>query len=109
MSIQLNKVGIDIDGKVYNFYKMSFGFQRKLIEVQSNLSKKTEAMAKKYGIAAAEVTTSAEVSDSDKLELAKASLDMQDALAGLFVDPEEAKILDNFDAESVKQLIEALQ
>ncbi len=32
--IELNKVGIEIDGKVYQMRKMSFGFQRRMIALQ---------------------------------------------------------------------------
>ena len=107
--IELNKVGIEIDGKVYQFYKMSFGFQRKLIEVQSNLDKMTNEIAKKYEIGIDEINTSDKVSNTEKLAIAKASLEMQDALTGLFVNEKEAVILDNFSADNVSELITALQ
>lgn len=109
MAITLNKVGVEIDGKVYNFYKLSFGFQRKLVEVQSNLNKLTNETAKKYNVDASEVNDSDKVPEDAKLEIAKAGLDLQEALATLFVDPKEAKILDNFDGDSLTQLIEALK
>lgn len=107
--IELNKVGIEIDGKVYQFYKMSFGFQRKLIEVQNNLDIMTNEIAKKYEIDVKEVNTSDKVSNTEKLAIAKASLEMQDALAGLFVNEKEAVILDNFSTDNVSELITALQ
>jgi len=109
MGITLNKVGVEIDGQVYQFYKLSFGFQRKLVEVQSNLNKLTNDMAKKYGIDADAINESDKVSESDKLEIAKAGLELQDALGSLFVNPEEAKVLDNFDGDSLTQLIDALK
>jgi hypothetical protein len=109
MAITLNKVGVEIDGKVYEFYKLSFGFQRKLVEVQSNLNKLTNETAKKYGVDVSEVNNSDKVPEEAKLEIAKAGLELQEALATLFVNPEEAKILDNFDGDSLTQLIEALK
>jgi len=109
MAITLNKVGVEIDGKVYQFYKLSFGFQRKLVEVQSNLNKLTNETAKKYGVDVSEVNDSDKVPEEAKLEIAKAGLELQEALATLFVNPEEAKILDNFDEDSLTQLIEALK
>jgi hypothetical protein len=109
MAITLNKVGVEIDGKVYEFYKLSFGFQRKLVEVQSNLNKLTNETAKKYGVDVSEVNDSDKVPEDAKLEIAKAGLELQEALATLFVDPKEAKILDNFDGDSLTQLIEALK
>lgn len=109
MSIELNKVGIEIDGKVYQMYKLSFGFQRKLIEVQSEIKKLQNEAAKKYNIDVTEVTTSDEVTDEEKMAIANAGIKMQDALAGLFVIPQEASILDNFDNTNIGQLIEALK
>lgn len=109
MSIELNRVGVEIDGKVYQFYKMSFGFQRKLVELQSQLGELTNALAKKYEILSDEVTSSEKVTQDEKLQLAKKSLEMQDALAMLFVNQEESKILDNFDGDNVAELIKALQ
>lgn len=107
--IELNKVGIEIDGKVYEFYKISFGFQRKLIEVQSNLDKMTNEIAKKYEIDVKEVNTSDKVSNTEKLALARTSFEMQDALAGLFVNEKEAVILDKLSTDNVSELITALQ
>lgn len=109
MSIQLNKVGIEIDGTTYQFYKLTFGFQRRLVEVQSNLNKLQNAVAKKYNIPVSEVNESSQVSEEEKLEIARAGLEMQDALSGLFVNPDEASILDNFDSSNIGELIEALK
>lgn len=109
MPIKLNRVKIEIDGKEYEFYKLSFGFQRKLIEVQSKINKLQNEIAKKYGVDVQEITTSDKIPDNDKLELAKSSLELQDVIASLFVNPEEAKILDNFDGTNIGELIEALK
>lgn len=109
MAITLNKVGVEIDGKVYEFYKLSFGFQRKLVEVQSNLNKLQNNIAKKYDVEVSEINTSEKVPDGEKLEVAKAGLALQDAIASLFVNPDEAKILDNFDSSNIGELIEALK
>lgn len=109
MAITLNKVGIEIDGKVYEFYKLSFGFQRKLIEVQSNVSKLQNTLAKKYSIEVSELDTSDKVTNDEKLELAKAGLEVTDALRGLFVNKEEAVILDNFDSENLTELVNSLK
>lgn len=109
MAITLNRVKIEIDGKEYEFYKLNFAFQRKLIEVQSNINKLQNEIAKKYGVDVQEITTSDKIPDNDKLELAKSSLELQDVIASLFVNPEEAKILDNFDGTNIGELIEALK
>lgn len=109
MAITLNKVGIEIDGKVYQFYKLSFGFQRKLIEVQTNVGKLQSDIAKKYGIDKDDINDSKDVSASEKLEIAKAGLELSNALSGLFVNPEEAVILDNFDSANIEELIKSLK
>lgn len=109
MAITLNRIRIEIDGKEYEFYKLTFAFQRKLIEVQSSLNKLQNEIAKKYDVDVADINESDKVPDGDKLEIAKASLQMQDAIASLFVNPEEAKILDNFDSSNIGELIEALK
>lgn len=109
MSIELNKVGVEIDGKTYQFYKLTFGFQRKLIEVQHTMSKLQDELAKKYNIDVKDVDTSELVTQTEKLELAQAGLALQDAIAQLFVNQDEAAILDNFDGGNIGQLIEALK
>lgn len=109
MAITLNKVGVEIDGKVYEFYKMSFKFQRQLIELQSNIDELTNKIAKEHGISPEEVNDSDKVPTKDKLEIAKASLAMQEVLASLFVDPDDAVILDNFSGDNVAELINSLQ
>ena len=109
MAITLNKVPIEIDGKTYEFYKLSFGFQRKLVEVQSKLNKMQNDVAKKYNIDVATINESPEVSEGEKLEIARSGLELQDAIGGLFVNPAEAAILDNFDGSNIGELIEALK
>lgn len=109
MAITLNKVGIEIDGKVYQFYKLSFGFQRRLVEVQSNVGKLQNDIAKKHSIEVSEIDTSDKVSDSEKLEVAKVGLAITEALGSLFVNPEEATVLDNFDSDNITELIESLK
>ena len=109
MAIELNKVGIEIDGKVYQFYKLSFGFQRKLIEVQSNLNKLQNEVAKKYGIPVEGIVESKEVTDTEKLQIATAGMELQGVLASLFVNKDEADVLDNFDESNIGELILALQ
>jgi hypothetical protein len=109
MAITLNKVGIEIDGKVYQFYKLTFGFQRKLVEVQSNLNKLTTEIAKKHSIEPEAINESDKVPESDKLEIAKAGLKLQESLGSLFVNQDEIGILDNFDGDSLTELIEALK
>jgi len=107
--ISLNKVAIEIDGKTYEFYKANLGFQRRLVEAQSNLDKLVDEIAKKYDVDYDEVTTSDKVSGRDKLELSKVGLGMIDIIASLFVNPEEAVILDSFSDNNVTELIEALK
>lgn len=109
--IEVNKVGIDIDGKVYQFIKMNFGFRRTLIEVQLKAAKLVEETAKKYGtdLDRESVLASDKVSEIDKLEIGSAYLDVQYALQELFVNKEESDILDRLDDLGVAQLIAALQ
>lgn len=109
MGITLNRVKIDIDGKNYEFYKLNFSFQRKLVEVQSNLNKLQNEVAKKYNIEVSEINDTDTVSESEKLEIATAGLEIQEALKSLFVNPEEAEILGNFDGSNIGELIEALK
>lgn len=109
MKIELNKVGVDIDGKVYQFYKLNFGFQRKLVELQSTLDKLRNEIAKRHDIDIAEVTSSDKVSKEDKLTVAKASMDIHSAMAGLVVNQDEVGVIDLLDSESLQQLIQALR
>lgn len=109
--IEINKVGIEIDGTVYEFYKMSFGFRRKLIEVQLAAAKLVEEVAKKNGVEPDRniVLNSEKVSEIEKLEIGNAYLDVQYAMQELFVDKDQANILDRLDDIGVTQLIGALQ
>jgi hypothetical protein len=109
MAITINKVGIEIDGKVYQFYKVSFGFQRKLVELQTNMQKIRSEIANKYHIDPDTIETSDKLGDNDKLLIAQSSLGLQEAVATLFVNKDEASILDNFDGENIAQLIQALK
>lgn len=109
MAITLNKVGVEIDGKVYQFYKLSFGFQRRLVEVQSNINKLRSEIAKKYSIEVGDLVNSDQVTDEEKMQIATASLEMQDVIKQLFVNKEEADILDNFDVDNMTELFKALQ
>lgn len=109
--IKLNVVGITINGKVVEFYKMSFGFRRKLIEVQLKAAKMVEEYAR---IADVEPTRDAvlasdKVTEVQKLELGNAYLDVQSALAELFVNKEDANLLDLLDEDGISTLIIALQ
>lgn len=105
--IELNKVGIEIDGKVYQFRKMSFRFQRSMLEMQTAISEKNKKLAKKYDVPVEEVES--KMSDEERIEMAQLSLSIQEVVASLFVNKEEAVILDDFDADSLTQLITALQ
>ena len=51
MSITLNTVGIDIDGKVYKMRKMTFSFQRRMIALQTSINDTQKRLAKKYYVA----------------------------------------------------------
>ena len=107
--IKLNKVGIDIDGTVYQFYKLNFAFERRLIAIQDKLNRMHVDLANKYSIEPSEVDDSDKISVDDKLQLAKTALELQDTTAELFVNSEESKILDKFDADAINQLISALR
>lgn len=91
------------------FYKISFGFQRRLVEVQSNLNKLQNEVAKKYDITVEEIIESKEVTDTEKLLIASTGMEIQEVLAALFVNKEEASVLDNFDESNIGELILALQ
>lgn len=109
--IEIDKVGIDIDGKVYEMYKMNFGLRRKLIEVQLIAARLVEDIAKKAGVEPDRdvVMSSNKVSEINKLEIGEAYLNVQTCLNELFVKPEEASIIDKLDDLSIAQLIGALQ
>ena len=105
--IELNKVGIEIDGKVYEMRKMSFGFQRRMIALQTSINDTQKRLAKKYNVATDKLD--GVISADEQLELANLSLSVQEVAAELFVNKEEAEILDHFDQDSLSKLIEALQ
>jgi len=111
MAITLNKVGVEIDGQVYQFYKLTFGFQRRLVEVQSTLRKMLDDIAKKYDIEADSdvINASDKVSETEKLEVARIGLQIEEALKSLFVNKDEAIILENFNSENITELIESLK
>lgn len=109
MNIQLNKVGVEIDGKVYQMYKLNLGFRRAVIEVQSSLRKLKKELAKKYDIGIDEVELSDKVSEDEKLEMVKIGLALQSSLSKLFVNPKEAVILDSFDDTNIGELIKSLE
>ena len=48
--IELNKVGIEIDGKVYKMRKMTFSFQRRMIALQTSINDTQKRLAKKYDV-----------------------------------------------------------
>lgn len=48
--IELNKVGIEIDGKVYEMRKMNFGFQRRMIALQTAINDTHKRLSKKYDV-----------------------------------------------------------
>ena len=105
--IELNKVGIEIDGKVYEMRKMSFGFQRRMIALQTSINDTQKRLAKKYNVATDKLD--GVISADEQLELANLSLSVQEVASELFVNKEEAEILDHFDQDSLSKLIEALQ
>ena len=107
MSITLNTVGIEIDGKVYKMRKMSFRFQRSMIALQTSINDTQKKLAKKYNVATDKLD--GVIAPEEQLELANLSLSVQEVVSELFVNKEEAEILDHFDQESLTKLIEALQ
>ena len=114
MEIKLNKINLKIDGKVYELYKMNFGFRRSMIEMQNNLNRLLDEAAKAHDTTVEEVRsalsddTSTMLTDVEKLNISNLSLEMQEALAGLFVNPEDANILQYFDDENASTLIKAV-
>lgn len=107
MSITLNTVGIEIDGKVYQMRKMSFGFQRRMIALQTSINDTQKKLAKKYDVSTNKLD--GVITAEEQLELANLSLSVQEVASELFVNKEEAEILDYFDQDSLSKLIEALQ
>ena len=105
--IELNKVGVEIDGKVYEMRKMSFGFQRRMIALQTSINDTQKRLAKKYNVAIDKLD--GVITPEEQLELANLSLSVQEVASELFVNKEEAEILDHFDQDALSQLIKALQ
>ena len=105
--ITLNTVGIDIDGTTYEMRKMSLGFQRRMLELQRNLTEKQKELAKKHGVSVDELED--KLTGEEQVEIATMSLNIQDVVAGLFVKPEEAAILDHFTEANITELIQALR
>lgn len=105
--IELNKVGIEIDGKVYQMRKMSFRFQRSMIALQTSINDIQKRLAKKYDVSTDKLA--GVITPEEQLELANLSLSVQEVASELFVNKEEAEILDYFDQDSLSKLIEALQ
>ena len=107
MSITLNTVGIEIDGKVYQMRKMNFRFQRRMIALQTSINDTQKRLAKKYNVATDKLD--GVITADEQLELVNLSLSVQEVASELFVNKEEAEILDHFDQDSLSQLIKALQ
>jgi hypothetical protein len=105
--IELNKVGIEIDGKVYEMRKMNFGFQRRMIALQTSINDIRKRLAKKHNVSTDKLD--GVITPEEQLELANLSLTVQEVASELFVNKEEAEILDHFDQDSLTKLIEALQ
>ena len=105
--IELNKVGIEIDGKVYQMRKMSFGFQRRMIALQTSINDTQKRLAKKYNVSTDKLD--GVITPEEQLELANLSLSVQEVVSELFVNKEEAEILDHFDQDALSQLIKALR
>ena len=105
--IELNKVDIEIDGKVYEMRKMNFRFQRRMIALQTSINDTQKRLAKKYDVSTDKLD--GVITPEEQLELANLSLSVQEVASELFVNKEEAEILDHFDQESLTKLIEALQ
>lgn len=102
MAIKTNIVGIEIDDKVYKVRKMAFGTQRKMIELQRSVSQSRKQLFEKYG-------EEDKIPEEESLELTLMSFDILDLLAEQFVDPQEGKIVEQLDQESVVEFIKALQ
>jgi len=101
-AININKVGIEIDGTVYEAYKLNFGAQRRLIEVRRAVNKITKELLAEY-------KTEDAIPEDDSLELAQKNFEIIDLLADQFVNKEEGKIVEKLDEDSLAALIEALR
>ena len=111
MKIKLNKVGIDINGKVYNFYKMNFGTRRKLVEIQNQMTKLKNDVLKNNSIDITSLNDEAAASLPEKVQMEMLELDAaaKNIFKELLVDQSEAEIIDMLQTdEHIQQLAEAL-
>lgn len=109
MDIVLNKVVVKIDGKDYQFYKLNLGFNRELIELQSDLNKMTNQLAKKYNIEVSQIDSCPDVTPAEQLDIAKLNLQMSNSMKKLLVDPKDSGIIDKLDSSNISELITALK
>lgn len=111
MKIELNKVGIDINGKVYNFYKMNFGTRRKLVEIQNQMMKLKNDVLKEKGVDISSLSdeSAAELSEEVQKEMLELDAAAKNIFKELLVDQSEAEIIDMLQTdEHIRQLAEAL-
>lgn len=100
--IEIPKVGIDIDGKVYEIRKISFGTQRKLTELSTQVKKLKQGLIKKHG-------SEEKIPQEDYLEVASVNFKVLDILGALFIKPDEAQVLDLLTEDNLTDLITALR
>ena len=111
MKIELNKVGIDINGKVYNFYKMNFGTRRKLVEIQNQMTKLKNDVLKNNSVDITSLNDDAAESLPEKVQMEMLELDAaaKNIFKELLVDQSESEIIDMLQTdEHIQQLAEAL-
>ena len=93
---------------------MNFGFRRGMIEMQNNLNKVLDEAAKAHDTTADAIRealsdeNSTLLTDAEKVNISNLSLEMQEVLASLFVNPDDAKILQYFDDANAAALIKAV-
>jgi len=107
--IELNKVGIEIGGKVYEMYKLNFGYQRKLLEIHKEQNKLLSSIAKRHGIEVSEIYSSDKVTVNERLEIADGDLKSQESMECLFVNKEDAVILKSLNSKNAAEIITALR
>lgn len=107
LELNLNKVGVKINGEVYEFYKVNFGLQRQMMELQKAGTSLVNSLKKKYDVEnASDIEKLA--TEEEKLEMMGLSLKMQEALKSVAVNEKSEQVLDKLDVDSAQQLMGAL-
>lgn len=113
--INSNIIGVNINGTVYKFYPLSLGASRKMMNLQSSVSKMRNDLMTKYNVSEEDMSdTTSEgfrsIPQDDVLEVSIKSMEMLDILSRQFVDPDQAEdVFDVLGEEQIGELITALR